>query len=121
MSLIRSKDTKPEMLVRRLIHRMGYRFRLHDEKLPGCPDLVFKSQRKAIFVHGCFWHFHRNCCRPPKSHREYWKPKLERNASRDKEASKKLRALGWRELVIWECQLADLDKLSRKIRQFLAA
>ncbi len=88
---------------------MGYRFRLHGKDLPGRPDLVFKSRLKVIFVHGCFWHLHRNCTnnRPPKSRLEYWKPKLERNATRDREARQKLRKMGWDALVIWECQIAD--------------
>src|SRR5205823_7075741 len=93
MGLIRSRNTGPEMAVRRLVHGMGYRYRLHDKDLPGRPDLVFKSKHKVIFVHGCFWHLHRNCwnCRPPKSRRSYWKPKLERNATRDRQVRFRLR------------------------------
>jgi DNA mismatch endonuclease, patch repair protein len=121
MALIRSRDTKPELAVRRLIHGMGYRYRLHDNKLPGKPDLVFKSRLKVIFVHGCFWHLHRNCRnnRPPKSRLDYWLPKLQRNASRDKEARNRLRTMGWRTLVIWECDLDNRERLARNIRKFL--
>jgi len=119
MSLIRSKDTKPEIAVRRIVHGMGYRYRLHDKELPGHPDMVFRSRSKVIFVHGCFWHLHRNCCRPPKSRREYWKPKLESNAARDRRTRRQLIRMGWRSLVIWECELVDRDKLERKVGRFL--
>jgi len=119
MSLIRSRDTKPEMAIRRLVHGMGFRYRLHVSTLPGKPDLVFTSKRKVIFVHGCFWHLHRNCCRPPKTKRTYWKPKLERNAARDRKAIQLLRRSGWQTLVIWECQLDDGERLSRRITDFL--
>jgi DNA mismatch endonuclease (patch repair protein) len=121
MALIRSRDTKPELFVRRIIHGLGYRYRLHAKDLPGRPDLVFKSRRKVVFVHGCFWHLHRNCpaCRPPKSRRDYWKPKLERNAARDKEVVRQLRRLGWRLMVIWECELDRTERLTQKITKFL--
>lgn len=121
MGLIRSRDTKPELAVRSLVHGMGYRYRLHGKDLPGKPDLVFKARRKVIFVHGCFWHLHRGCpnCRPPKSRRDYWKPKLERNAERDKEVRVRLRRLGWRSLVVWECELTNHVSLSRKINDYL--
>ncbi len=122
MSLIRDKDTKPEMIVRRLVHSLGYRYRLHEQTLPGKPDLVFKSRRKVIFVHGCFWHRHGESCpltRMPKSRLEFWRPKLERNEQRDSEKQAALRAIGWDFLMIWECQLKDLDGLARRIRDFL--
>jgi DNA mismatch endonuclease, patch repair protein len=121
MALIRSRHTKPEIALRSLVHRMGYRYRLHASDLPGRPDLVFKARRKVIFVHGCFWHLHSNCryCRPPKSRRDYWKPKLERNSTRDKQVRQQLRRLGWRCLVVWECELKKSEILSRKIRKFL--
>jgi DNA mismatch endonuclease (patch repair protein) len=121
MALIRSRDTKPEMAVRWLVHGMGYRYRLHQKNLPGCPDLVFRAKSKVIFVHGCFWHLHRGCanCRPPKSRRRYWKPKLQRNAERDRQAQRKLRQLGWRCLVVWECELARPASLFRELRRFL--
>lgn len=123
MSLIRAKDTGPEMVVRRLLHSMGYRYRLHDRRLPGCPDLVFHSRRKAIFVHGCFWHRHNDStcklARLPKSRSEFWIPKLETNAARDQKNQGKLRELGWDVLVIWECQIKDRTLLSAKIESFL--
>lgn len=122
MALIRSKDTKPEMVVRRLVHSLRYRYRLHDRTLPGRPDLVFKSRRKVIFIHGCFWHRHGDTCpltRMPKSRLEFWKPKLEDNVRRDREKQAALRALGWQHLIIWECELKDLDGLARRVREFL--
>lgn len=122
MGLIRSTDTKPEIAVRRLVFGMGYRYRLHGKNLPGHPDLVFASRLQVIFVHGCFWHLHQNCshCRPPKSRQDYWKPKLQRNAERDKQTQQELRRMGWRCLVVWECELRNQSKLIRKIMQFLA-
>ena len=122
MSRVRSKDTKPEMLVRGLVHRMGYRYRLHDRSLPGNPDLVFPSRGKIIFVHGCFWHRHGTSCeytRWPKSKLDFWKPKLEQNHQRDKIVRKELRKLGWRVLIVWECQLKNLEKLAGRMRAFL--
>jgi DNA mismatch endonuclease, patch repair protein len=121
MGLIRSKDTKPELVVRQLIHAMGYRYRLHGNGMPGHPDLVFAARAKVIFVHGCFWHLHSNCpkCRPPKSKADYWKPKLERNAERDKQVRTQLRRLGWGSLVVWECELTRIAQLQQKIRRFL--
>jgi DNA mismatch endonuclease (patch repair protein) len=122
MSRVRSKDTKPEMLVRSLVHRMGFRFRLHDKSLPGNPDLVFRSRRKIIFVHGCFWHRHGPNCeytRWPKSKLDFWRPKLEQNHQRDKAVTRELRKLGWRVLVVWECQLKYSEKLAGRLRSFL--
>jgi DNA mismatch endonuclease (patch repair protein) len=121
MGRVRNKDTKPEMAVRRLVHRMGYRYRLHRRDLPGNPDLVFPNRGKIIFVHGCFWHRHGTCkfTRWPKSKLEFWKPKLEENHRRDRENQRALRGMGWRTLVIWECQLDKLERLESKIRAFL--
>ncbi len=121
MALIRSRDTKPELAVRRIIHGMGFRYRLHANDLPGHPDIVFRPRRKVVFVHGCFWHLHRNCrkCRLPKSRRDYWQPKLERNAERDRDARQTLKRIGWRSLVVWECEIAQADRLARKLRVFL--
>lgn len=121
MGRVRSKDTKPEMIVRRLTHGMGYRYRLHDKKLPGCPDLVFRRRRKVIFVHGCFWHRHRNCAlaRLPKSRRDFWTPKLNANRKRDERNLRELAKAGWPALVIWECEIGDSDALARRIRDFL--
>lgn len=121
MSLVKGKDTKPEMVVRRLVHHLGFRYRLHVGNLPGKPDLVFVGLRKVIFVHGCFWHRHRGCGRMPKSRLEFWKPKLEENRRRDLKNQRWLRKDGWRLCVIWECQLADMNRLEHRIREFLNA
>ena len=122
MSRVRSKDTKPEMTVRSLVHRMGYRYRLHVRSLPGNPDLVFRSRGKIIFVHGCFWHRHGTNCeytRWPKSKLNFWRPKLEQNHLRDTVVRRKLGKLGWRILVVWECQLKNIDALAGRVRAFL--
>lgn len=123
MSRIRSKGTKPEMTVRRLLHSMGYRYRLHRRDLPGSPDLVFPKWRKAIFVHGCFWHQHPGCriSRQPKSNRDYWVPKLERNTARDAEHQAQLREMGWEVLVIWECEVRSGASFVTKAADFLRA
>lgn len=123
MALVRAKDTKPELFVRRLAHGMGYRYRLHRRDLPGTPDLVFPSRRKVIFVHGCFWHRHARCAlaRLPKSRGDFWLPKLTANAERDVRNMRALRRLGWSTLTIWECQLSDTAKLANRIRRFLDA
>lgn len=120
MARIRSKNSKPEMIVRSLVHGMGYRYRLHRKSLPGKPDLVFGPRRKAIFVHGCFWHQH--SCREgriPDSRREYWEPKLKRNTERDQEAVEKLQKCGWDVMVVWECETKDVDRLKCRIQDFL--
>ncbi|NMC21080.1 MAG: DNA mismatch endonuclease Vsr [Thermogutta sp.] len=121
MRSIKGKDTSPEMTVRRMVHALGCRYRLHVASLPGCPDLVFPSRRRVIFVHGCFWHRHR--CRKgkslPASQTEFWRRKLERNARRDRSVRRRLRRLGWSVLVIWECQLCRPDRVRRKLEQFL--
>ena len=121
MGRVRSKDTGPEMVVRRATHAMGFRYRLHSRMLPGQPDLVFASRRKVIFVHGCFWHGHGRCrnVRPPKSNKRYWGPKLEGNKKRDRKNRRALSRMGWRILVVWECQTSDAQVLSRRIRAFL--
>lgn len=121
MAQIRKVDTKPEMIVRRLVHAMGYRFRLHRRDLPGAPDLVFPSRRKVIFVHGCFWHRHdcRDGRKLPRSKPDYWGPKLERNKQRDGASVAQLEKLGWKVLALWECQLKDLAQLRRTITSFL--
>lgn len=123
MRRIKSKDTKPELLVRRMVHGLGHRYRLHRKDLPGKPDLVFGPKRKVIFVHGCFWHGHeREGCldaRRPKSNSGYWNPKLTRNQERDTERISALKADGWDVLVIWECEATDEKKLRTRLRQFL--
>ena len=120
MSKIRGKHTKPEMFVRRLVRSLGHGYRLHRRDLPGCPDLVFAVSKKVILVHGCFWHYHKNCPdgRIPKSRRHFWAPKLNGNAKRDSENISKLSKLGWRQLTIWECELEDAG-LKKKIKKFL--
>ncbi|WP_425909754.1 very short patch repair endonuclease [Nitrobacter sp. TKz-YC02] len=122
MRAVRSRDTAPELFVRRMVHRLGYRFRLHRKDLPGNPDIVFPSRRKVIFVHGCFWHGH-NCkrgAREPKANADYWRAKIGRNRLRDSASVKALRAAGWTPLVVWECELRVPDKLKAKITRFLA-
>lgn len=122
MRAVRSTDTSPELRVRRLVHRLGFRFRLHVADLPGKPDLVLPRHRKIINVHGCFWHMH-ECgrCRIPATRREYWVAKLERNRQRDQRVARELEALGWRLLTIWECQTAirRLDCLCDRLEWFL--
>lgn len=122
MRLIRSKDTKPELAVRRALFALGYRYRLHSAKLPGKPDLAFPSRRKAIFIHGCFWHRHPGCkkSRMPKSRLDYWEPKFAANVARDARNQAELRAEGWRFMVVWECELHDIERLTRRIVRFLA-
>lgn len=121
MAGVRCRDTRPEMAVRRLVHGMGYRYRLHDRRLPGCPDLVFAGRRKAVFVHGCFWHLHPGCreVRMPRSRTGFWLPKLQANRARDQVNEQRLLEAGWQVLVIWECQLSDLAGITRILRRFL--
>ncbi len=122
MGLVRNKDTKPELFVRRLVHSIGYRYRLHSGELPGRPDMVFRGRKKVIFVHGCFWHRHGEHCpltRTPKSRLDFWVPKFEKNKARDEENQAKLRDMGWDYLVVWECQLRDVEELSNRVRRFL--
>lgn len=123
MSRVRGKDTKPEMIVRRFVHGLGYRYRLHCTDLLGKPDLVFRPRGKIIFVHGCFWHQHddENCAlsRLPKSRQSFWLPKLERNRERDLENQRKLQCLGWQILVVWECELRNREELEFKLKEFL--
>jgi len=120
MRRVRSRDTKPELVVRSLVFSMGYRYRLHRKSLPGTPDLVFPSRRKAIFVHGCFWHLH-DCgtYKLPRSRQDYWLPKLEANQRRDDVSTAQLRGMGWDVLTVWECELRDLRLLTQRIRLFL--
>lgn len=120
MSRIRGKDTKPEILVRKVIHSQGFRYGLHRQDLPGTPDIVLTRQRKIIFVHGCFWHGHSGCSRAalPKSKRGFWKQKIEANQARDQKARRALRRLGWSVLVIWQCETNKADQLARKLNAF---
>src|SRR6185312_3237550 len=121
MRRIRSKGTKPEMIVRRLLYGMGYRYRLHARELPGKPDIVFRNLRKAIFVHGCFWHQHSKCSdgRLPAARPEYWVPKLAGNIARDQKYLRSLRREGWKVLVIWDCKTQDEQELTKTLRAFL--
>lgn len=123
MSRVRGRGSKPEMVVRRLVHGMGYRYRLHRRDLPGTPDLVFPSRRKAIFVHGCFWHRHPDpackLARLPKSRLDFWRPKLEGNRRRDLKNRAKLEELGWEVLVVWECRIGYKEHIANEIRTFL--
>lgn len=123
MRQIKSKGMKPELAVRRLVHGLGYRFRLHRKDLPGKPDLVFGPRRKVIFVHGCFWHGHekKGCrdSREPNSNTEYWSPKLAGNKARDARNLANLTAAGWNVLVVWECEIKDREKLLHRLSSFL--
>ncbi len=121
MRAVKSVNTKPEILVRRLAHSLGYRFRLHRKELPGSPDLVFSGRRSVIFVHGCFWHGHdcRRGSRQPKDNADYWGAKITRNAARDARVLGQLEEAGWRSMVLWECELRDRAQLEARIRNFL--
>jgi DNA mismatch endonuclease (patch repair protein) len=120
MSRVKSRDTKPELKVRRLLHKSGFRFRLQAKELPGRPDIVFRTRRKAVFVHGCFWHRH-GCKKTttPKSNVEFWEAKFRRNVNRDQSALEQLDALGWEVLVLWECELANLRELEARLAAFI--
>lgn len=122
MGRVRSHDTGPERLVRRVLTELGFRYRLQRKDLPGRPDIAFIGRRKAVFIHGCFWHGH-NCrrgARTPKANSEYWTQKIARNRARDESAMRDLKALGWQVLTLWECQLRDLDSLRQRLSLFLA-
>jgi len=121
MQAVKSKDTAIEMCVRRTLHVRGYRYRLHRCDLPGCPDLVFSSRKKVVFIHGCFWHGH-PCARGkriPKTNTEYWTAKILRNRARDAAAREKLKALGWKVSVVWECELRHEDRVFKRLSHFL--
>lgn len=122
MRSVKTRDTGPEMAVRRLLHALGYRYRLHTAKLPGRPDLVFPGRKKVIFVHGCFWHGH-DCAkgRLPKSRLDYWGPKIERNTVRDSAVLENLRESGWKTMVVWQCECKDMPSLQRRLTKFLDA
>lgn len=120
MSRVRSKNTSPERVVRSMLHALGYRFRLHYRQLPGTPDIVLPRHNKIVLVHGCFWHGH--YCRrggEPKSNLEYWRPKIERNRTRDRRIRRALRRSGWQLLVVWECETRKQEELAQKIQQFM--
>ena len=117
MSAIKSKNTKPEIKVRKLLHSMGYRFRLHSKDLPGSPDIVLPKYKTVIFVHGCFWHRHENCkyASTPKTRKEFWNKKFTENKKRDSEIQEKIKNLDWRSVVIWECETKNIENLRDKI------
>ena len=123
MSRIKSRDTTPEMIVRRLLFSMGYRYRVNAKKLPGKPDIVFTRKRKAIFVHGCFWHRHSGCryTTMPKTNTDFWKNKFERTQERDKENCQSLKAISWDYLIIWECTVkeSETNSLKKQLYEFL--
>ena len=120
MSRIRSGNTKPELLVRSLLHRMGYRFRLHQKDLPGKPDIVLPKYKTVIFVHGCFWHRHENCkyAYMPKSRQKFWNNKFKTNIERDKKVNQQLKNLGWKVNIIWECELSDVKAVKKKLDNY---
>ena len=117
MSAIKSKNTKPEIAVRKVLHSMGYRFRLHRKDLPGSPDIVLPKYKTVIFVHGCFWHRHENCkyATTPKTREEFWNKKFRSNIERDLEIHEKIKNLNWRSVVIWECETKNMENLREKI------
>jgi DNA mismatch endonuclease (patch repair protein) len=121
MRAVKGQDTTPEMTIRRLVHGMGYRYRLHRKDLPGKPDLIFPARRKVIFVHGCFWHGHgcKRGARVPKANRDYWEKKIARNRERDDRHYEVLKLTGWDVLVIWECQLKEKETLYKRIKTFI--
>ncbi len=125
MRAVRGADTRPEMVVRRLVHRLGYRYRLHVRALPGSPDLVFPARRKVILVHGCFWH--RHACKEgrstPASRVDYWSEKFAKNVRRDYQNRRRLRKLGWQVLVVWECQTLSrgAERLHKRLSEFLGS
>jgi DNA mismatch endonuclease (patch repair protein) len=121
MRAVRSQDTRPELCVRQVAHALGYRFRLHRSELPGKPDVVFVKKRKAIFVHGCFWHQHEGCKRAsmPQSNVAFWRIKMARNVARDADQLRSLMAVGWTALVVWECETKDKLKLAKRLSRFL--
>jgi DNA mismatch endonuclease, patch repair protein len=121
MRQVKNRDTKPEVQVRSLLHRLGYRFRLRRKDLPGTPDIVLPKYRTAIFVHGCFWHGHPRCSRAarPATRVEFWNQKLDRNIERDRKAQADLAAQGWSVLVVWQCELRNIDELSSRLQNAL--
>jgi len=121
MSRICGKDTRPELQVRSIVHRLGYRFRLHGKDLPGSPDLVLPRLKTVIFVHGCFWHRHRGCryATTPKSRRAFWQAKFDANVARDRRVSASLRHLGWSVITVWECQLRKPERVVSRLERML--
>jgi len=123
MRLVRSKNTNPEMTARSLLHRLGFRFRLHRKDLPGNPDIVLPRYSTVVFVHGCFWHRHKGCPRAstPATHQDYWIPKFKRTVERDRRNQKELKQCGWKVIVVWECELRNLDRLATRLKSAITA
>jgi len=123
MSSVKQRHTKPEIAVRKILHRHGFRFRLHNKKLPGTPDIVLPKHKAVIFVHGCFWHQHERCrkSRRPTSNIEFWDKKLDRNIVRDSQKESELKNSGWKVLIIWDCEIKDEELLIKKVEYFLHA
>lgn len=121
MAAVKGKNTSPEIKLRKLVHRLGYRFRIHKRDLPGTPDLVFTRRRKIVLVHGCFWHRHPGCRKAstPTTHADFWQSKFARNIQRDRENEQCLRQLGWDVLTVWECETRDSERLSKILCEFL--
>lgn len=121
MSRVKGRNTKPEMLVRSFVHRMGLRFRLHRRDLPGNPDIVLPKHNKVIFVHGCFWHGHKSCPRSqrPTTNEQFWNEKLDENIKRDKRVRAALRRMGWKVLVVWQCEIRNPERVLKKLERFL--
>lgn len=121
MSSVKQRHTKPEITVRKILHRHGFRFRLHNKKLPGTPDIVLPKHKAVIFVHGCFWHQHEGCrkSRRPTSNVEFWNEKLDRNIVRDNQKESELKNSGWKVLTLWDCEIKDEDSLIEKVKNFL--
>jgi DNA mismatch endonuclease Vsr len=122
MAAVHSENTGPEMVVRRMVHRLGYRYRVHVATLPGRPDLVFPGRRKVIFVHGCFWHRHRKCryATSPKTRRAFWKAKFDSNVERDGRNGRELKRMGWAVMTVWQCELKKPERLEGRLDEFLS-
>jgi len=122
MARVKGQDTKPEKVVRSLLHKMGYRFRLHQSDLPGNPDIVLTRHGKVVFVHGCFWHGHRRCSRAsrPVTNTDFWNRKLESNIKRDSKVVRRLRSAGWSVMIIWQCQIGNVGSLERRLKGFIS-
>jgi len=122
MAAVRSKDTRPELAVRKIVNGLGYRYRLHVGTLPGRPDLVFPARRKVVFVHGCFWHRHRNCryASSPKTRRKFWEAKFAANVARDRRTARELKRMHWAVLTVWQCELKKPERLTGRLDDFLS-
>jgi len=122
MAAVHSKNTGPELAVRKIVHSLGYRYRLHVDTLPGKPDLVFRSRRKVVFVHGCFWHRHRHCryASSPTTRKKFWEAKFAANVARDRRTLRSLKRMGWRAMTVWQCELKKSERLIRRLNEFLS-